>query len=206
MIDVLLGGGRRLFDQLPQRIELERLAQRDRRRDASRVPRRPVARPVTWASSDIPRTLAHPRVWRPGPEPDRERPSRASGVRSTSVASRRARVAPGPVALAGTSSGVEVERAVGPERLLLRDRRRRTPAAVRSAGRAERDLGACDRARDGDRAHCAVARAGLTTPRGAARRARVYAVARYRAVPHGHVRPHCRASRRRQSRRRLAAP
>ena len=24
MIDVLLGGGRRLFDQLPQRIELER--------------------------------------------------------------------------------------------------------------------------------------------------------------------------------------
>ena len=24
MIDVLLGGGRRLFDQLPQRVELER--------------------------------------------------------------------------------------------------------------------------------------------------------------------------------------
>src|SRR5439155_287339 len=95
-----------------------------------------------------------------------------------SVASRRARVATGPLALAGIPSGLEAERAVGPERLVLRDRRRRTPAAVRPAGRAERDRGARGRARDGDCAHRAVARAGRTAPRGAARCARVHAAAR----------------------------
>src|SRR6266550_7031109 len=84
------------------------------------------------------------------------------GSAQPSVASRRARVATGPLALAGTPSGLEVERTVGPERLVLRDRRRRTPAAVRPAGRAERDRGAHGRARDGDRAHRAVARAGRT--------------------------------------------
>src|SRR5439155_18260428 len=100
---------------------------------------------------------------------------------------RRARVATGPLALAGTPSGLGPERAVGPERLVLRDRRWRTPAAVRPTGRAERDRGARGRARDGDRAHRAVARAGRTAPRGAARGAGLHAVARQRAGSHGHV-------------------
>src|SRR4029453_2170503 len=93
-----------------------------------------------------------------------------------------ARVASRPLALAGTASGLDVERAVGPERLVLRDRRRRTPAAVRPPGPAEGDRLARGRARDGDRAHRAVARAGRTAPRGAARRACVHAAARHPAV------------------------
>src|SRR6476661_7654023 len=69
----------------------------------------------------------------------------------------RARVADGPLALAGTPSGVASERAVGPERLVLRDRRRGAVAPLRSAGRAERARGNRGPPRDGDRAHRAVA-------------------------------------------------
>ena len=48
VIDVLLGGGRRLFDQLPKRIELERTGLSETGgRDAYRVPRRPVAHSAT---------------------------------------------------------------------------------------------------------------------------------------------------------------
>ena len=45
LVDVLLGGGRRLFDVLPERVELEQdRAQPGRRRHAPRVPRPAVAR------------------------------------------------------------------------------------------------------------------------------------------------------------------
>src|SRR5688500_13961765 len=47
-----------------------------------------------------------------------------------------------------------VERALGPERLVLCDRRRRPPTAVRPAGRAGRDRGPRGRPRDGNRATC----------------------------------------------------
>ena len=55
-------------------------------------------------------------------------------------------------------------------------------------------------------AHRAVARARRGEPGRAARRTGLHPAARQRSVPDGHVRPHCRAGRRRQSRRRLAAP
>src|SRR4051812_10355083 len=74
-----------------------------------------------------------------------------------SIASCRARVETGPLALAGIASAMAGHRAVGQERFVLRDRRRRTPAAVRPAGRAERARGARGRTRDCDRADRAVA-------------------------------------------------
>src|SRR5215211_5891328 len=97
---------------------------------------------------------------------------------SVSVASRRARVGPGPLALAGAPSGVEGDRAVGQERLLLRDRRRRTTAAVRPDRPAARARRARGGARHGGRADGPLARARHAEPRGAARRAGVHAAAR----------------------------
>ena len=46
----------------------------------------------------------------------------------------RARTATGSLALAGTASGVADKRAVGSERLVVRDRRRREPVALRPDG------------------------------------------------------------------------
>src|SRR5436189_6312569 len=95
-----------------------------------------------------------------------------------SYGSRRARATGWPLALAGTAPGMEGERAVGRERLVLRDRRRCTPDAVRPAGRAGRDRGARGRARDGDRAHRAVARTRRAGLGRAARRTRIHTAAR----------------------------
>ena len=95
------------------------------------------APPARALADDLPSRLrALGRRGRGHPAPAvRLRLSRAVAAQR-SVASPRARVASRPLALAGTPSGVGDKRAVGQERLVLRDRRRRTPAAVRPAGRA----------------------------------------------------------------------
>src|SRR6266511_2155192 len=109
---------------------------------------------------------------------------------SRGVGSTRARAAPRLVALEGIAPRVGANRAVGPERLLVRDRRRRAAAALRPARCSAGDRAARGRPRDGDRAHRAVARARRTEPGRAPRRAGLHAPARYGRRPPTDVRLH----------------
>src|SRR2546429_1081687 len=69
------------------------------------------------------------------------------------LACRRAGVGDGPVVLGGLAPGVDSGEhgGLGPGGFLLRDRRRRAPAVDRPVGPAERDRGARERARNGER-------------------------------------------------------
>ena len=80
-------------------------------------------------------------------DPIRDEPAFGELVRRAAHQHRgRARTGAGPLALAGAAPGLGGERALGARGLLVRDRRRRTPAALRPAGPADRDRSARGRA------------------------------------------------------------